>query len=120
MKIETANGMILFKEHHDAFTGARLSGLRNMPIYIEIDDNKDYDRFWVTESSYYAIYNIFNMFNSRVVDVYLSFEDVQNVKKNLGVAIDKRSIEAELEEAEPFREYWWNEFANEQENSLYD
>ena len=118
MKIETQNGMLMFKGQ-DAFTGEKINGLKIMPVYIEINNNKDYERFWINERSYHTIVECFNMFCCNPVDIYLSFEDVQNVKANLGIKVDKRCIEAEMEEPEPFREYWWNEFCSEGD-SLYD
>jgi len=122
MKIETINGMILYTGNKDAFSGTLLAGLRNIPVYIET--GSDFERFWINEQSYYTLVNIFNLFNNKPVDIYLTFEDVQNIKVNLGVKPDKRCIESELEELfeYPFREVCYDntEEMSAEGNTLYD
>jgi len=123
MKIETINGMVLHTGNKDAFTGVVLAGLHNVPIYIATD-SQDYERFWINEQSFFTIVNIFNLFNNKPVDIYLTFEDVQNIKVNLGLKPDKRCIDSEMEELfdYPFREVCYDnteEMASEG-NSLYD
>jgi len=123
MKIETLNGMMLFTDNKDAFTGITLKGLKNTPIYIETGGN-DYERFWINEQTFYTIIDIFNAFETRHTEIYLSFEDVQNVKVNLGLKPDNQCIDKEMEDLfeYPFRDSCYDntEIFNSESNTLYD
>lgn len=106
----------------DAFTGKKLKGMNNMPVYIYT--GKEFERFWISEESFFVAVNCFNLHEAIPVELYWSFEDVQNVKKNLGLQTDKQCVDAELEElfGEPFRNPWWDNMENwsGDENNLYE
>ncbi len=123
MKIETINGMILHVGNKDAFSGVLLAGMDNVPVYIET--GQDFERFWINKQSYYTIINIFNLFNNKPVDIYLTFADVQNIKANLGIKVDKHCIESEREELfeYPFRQQYFDDnldMLNSEGNNLYE
>lgn len=102
MIIETTNGMHLYKGY-DAITGKRIS-LNSYPIYIEIGDGT-YDRFWVNKDTFYLMIEFYQLFTCNPTEIYLSFEDVQVIKRLSGVKEDKKVSDEEVFE-EPFREYY--------------
>lgn len=108
MKIETNNNMSLFIGNRDCITGELINGLNAMPLYIETSDI-DFERFWINESTYRKLIELFHLNEYKHTEIYLDFYDVQNLKVNLGVKPDKGILESYYEEREDCRDYWYLE-----------